>query len=74
MSFRIRFLYSPPAQTFPPKRHRLRTFFILFLLMLALLVALSAVLGPNLFAKSTWFCIKFFTSAWGIRTIRKSAT
>ena len=35
----------------PPKRHRLRTFFILFLLMLALLVALSAVLGPNLFAK-----------------------
>ncbi|HEY6287383.1 MAG TPA: glycoside hydrolase family 3 N-terminal domain-containing protein [Ktedonobacteraceae bacterium] len=42
---------SSPTQTFPPKRHRLRTFFILFLLMLALLVALSAVLGPNLFAK-----------------------
>ncbi len=42
---------STPAQTFPPKRHRLRTFFILFLLMLALLVALSAVLGPYLFAK-----------------------
>jgi len=40
-----------PGQTFPPKRHRLRTFFILFMLMLALLVALSAVLGPNLFAK-----------------------
>src|SRR5438552_2437873 len=33
------------------KRHRQRTFFILFLLMLALLVALSAILGPNLFAK-----------------------
>ncbi len=42
---------STPVQTFPPKRHRLRTFFILFLLMLALLVALSAILGPNLFAK-----------------------
>ena len=42
---------STPVQTFPPKRHRQRTFFILFLLMLALLVALSAILGPNLFAK-----------------------
>jgi beta-N-acetylhexosaminidase len=40
-----------PTQSFPPKRHRMRTFFILFLLMLALLVALSAILGPNLFAK-----------------------
>jgi beta-N-acetylhexosaminidase len=40
-----------PGQTFPSKRHRLRTFFILFMLMLSLLVALSAVLGPNLFAK-----------------------
>ena len=42
---------SLPAPALPPKRHRLRTFFILFLLLLALLVALSAVLGPNLFAK-----------------------
>jgi len=42
---------SSSTQTSPPKRHRLRTFFVLFLLMLALLVALSAVLGPNLFAK-----------------------
>ena len=42
---------SGPGQTFPSKRHRLRTFFILFMLMLSLLVALSAVLGPNLFAK-----------------------
>jgi beta-N-acetylhexosaminidase len=42
---------SAPRQPSPPKRHRLRTFFILFMLMLALLVALSAVLGPNLFAK-----------------------
>ena len=39
------------GQLFPPKRHRLRTFFILFMMMLALLVALSAVLGPHLFAK-----------------------
>jgi beta-N-acetylhexosaminidase len=39
-----------PTQSFPPKRHRRRTFFILFLLMLALLVALGAILGPNLFA------------------------
>jgi beta-N-acetylhexosaminidase len=38
-------------QTFSQKRHRMRTFLILFLLMLSLLVALSAVLGPNLFAK-----------------------
>ena len=43
---------SPPVPALPPKRHRLRTFFILFLLLLALLVALSAVLGPNLFAKT----------------------
>ena len=43
---------SPPVPALPPKRHRLRTFFILFLLLLALLVALSAVLGPNLFAKA----------------------
>jgi len=42
---------SSSTQTSTPKRHRLRTFFVLFLLMLALLVALSAVLGPNLFAK-----------------------
>src|SRR6266516_7654417 len=42
---------SSSTQTSPPKRHRLRTFFILFLLMLALLDALSAILGPNLFAK-----------------------
>jgi len=42
---------SSSTQTSPPKRHRLRTFFVLFLLMLALLVALSAVLGSNLFAK-----------------------
>ncbi len=42
---------NTPVQTFPSKRHRLRTFFILFMLMLALLVALSAVLSPNLFAK-----------------------
>ena len=42
---------SSSTQTSPPKRHRLRTFFVLFVLMLALLVALSAVLGPNLFAK-----------------------
>jgi beta-N-acetylhexosaminidase len=40
-----------PTKSFPPERHRMRTFFILFLLMLALLVALSAILGPNLFAK-----------------------
>jgi beta-N-acetylhexosaminidase len=40
-----------PIQSSPPKRHRMRTFFILFLLMLALLVALSAILGPNLFSK-----------------------
>src|SRR5438876_6221425 len=39
----------PPAQSFQPK-HRTRTFFFLFLLMLALLVALGAILGPNLFA------------------------
>ena len=39
-----------PMQSFPPKRHRMRTFFILFLLMLALLVTLGAILGPNLFA------------------------
>jgi len=43
---------NPPMQTLPAKRHRLRTFFILFMLMLALLVVLSAVLGPNLFAKT----------------------
>jgi beta-N-acetylhexosaminidase len=43
---------NSPTQTFPPKRHRLRTFFILFMLMLALLVALSAVLGHDLFAKA----------------------
>src|SRR5436305_5039939 len=42
---------SAPVQKLSSKRHRLRTFFILFMLMLALLVALSAVLGPNLFAK-----------------------
>ena len=42
---------SSSTQTSPPKRHRLRTFFVLFVLMLALLVALSAVLGSNLFAK-----------------------
>ena len=42
---------NSPVQTFPLKHHRLRTVFILFMLMLALLVALSAVLGPNLFAK-----------------------
>jgi beta-N-acetylhexosaminidase len=42
---------NSPVQTFSPKRHRLRTFFILFMLMLALLVALSAVLGTDLFAK-----------------------
>src|SRR5271166_5307722 len=35
---------SLPAPALPPKRHRLRTFFILFLLLLALLVTLSAVL------------------------------
>lgn len=40
----------PLMQSFRPKRHRLRTFFILFLLMLAMLVALGAILGPNLFA------------------------
>ncbi len=40
----------PPVQSFRPKQHRLRTFFILFLLMLAMLVALGAILGPNLFA------------------------
>ncbi len=40
-----------PTQSFPPKRHRMRTFFILFLLMLALIVALGAILGPNLFAQ-----------------------
>ena len=42
---------STSGHRFPPKRHRLRTFFILCIMMLALLVALSAVLGPNLFAK-----------------------
>ena len=42
---------SAPTQLYPPKHHRTRTFFILFLLMLTLLVALSAILGPNLFAK-----------------------
>jgi beta-N-acetylhexosaminidase len=41
----------PLMQTFPPKRHRLLTFFILLMLMLALLVAVSAFLGPNLLAK-----------------------
>ncbi len=40
------------TQVFPQKRHRMRTFIMLFMLMLALLVALSAILGPNLFAKS----------------------
>src|SRR5690349_4148036 len=40
------------AQVFPPQRHRMRTFFILFMLLLSLLVALRAVLGPNLFAKA----------------------
>ncbi len=48
------FSQQPPAiplvQSFRPKRHRLRTFFILFLLMLAMLVGLGAILGPNLFA------------------------
>jgi beta-N-acetylhexosaminidase len=43
---------SLPAPALPPKRRRLRTFFVLFLLLLALLVALSAILGPNLFAKA----------------------
>src|SRR6516164_5704876 len=41
---------TPPTQPFRPEQHRLRTFFILFLLMLATLVALGAILGPNLFA------------------------
>ncbi len=40
----------PPARSFRPKRHRQRTFFILFLLLLTILVALGAILGPNLFA------------------------
>ncbi len=43
---------NTPAQQPPVKRHRIRTFLILFMLMLALLIALSAVLGPTLFAKS----------------------
>jgi beta-N-acetylhexosaminidase len=42
----------PSTQAFRSKHHRLRTFFILLMLMLALLIALSAVLGPNLFAKT----------------------
>ena len=42
---------SAAKQTMPPKHHRLRTFFVLFLLLLSLLVALSAVLEPDLFAK-----------------------
>jgi beta-N-acetylhexosaminidase len=40
----------PPARSFRPKRHRPRTFFILLLLLLTILVALGAILGPNLFA------------------------
>ena len=44
-------LVNSPVQTFPLKHHRVRTVIILIMLMLALLVALSAVLGPNLFAK-----------------------
>ena len=43
---------SSSAQAIPLKRHRLRTFSILFMLLLALLIALSAVLGPNLLAKA----------------------
>ena len=43
---------NAPVQTFPTKRHRLRTFFVLCMLMLALIIALSSVLGPNLFAKT----------------------
>ncbi len=41
-----------PVQAFPVRRHRMRTFLILCMLMLALLIAMSAVLGPTLFAKS----------------------
>jgi beta-N-acetylhexosaminidase len=43
---------NAPVQMFPPKRHRLRTFLVLCMLLLALLIALSSVLGPNLFAKT----------------------
>jgi beta-N-acetylhexosaminidase len=43
---------NPPGQVFPVKRHRMRTFLMLFMLMLALLIAVSAIVGPTLFAKS----------------------
>ncbi|HXZ04433.1 MAG TPA: glycoside hydrolase family 3 N-terminal domain-containing protein [Ktedonobacteraceae bacterium] len=46
MSFHNRLLLVPQS-----KQCRLRTFFVLFLLLLSLLVALSAVLEPDLFAK-----------------------
>ena len=42
----------PSAQTYWPTRHRMRTFLILFLLLLAIVVALSAFLRPNLFSST----------------------
>lgn len=43
----------PPAQIRRPKRHRMRTLFVLFLLLLTILVAINAIFGPGLFANTT---------------------
>ena len=42
----------PPAQTRRPKRYRMRALFILSLLLLAILVAISAIFGPGLFTNT----------------------
>jgi beta-N-acetylhexosaminidase len=51
-----RFSQQPPigprAQAWRPKRNRMRTLFILFLLLLTILVAISAFFGPGLFANT----------------------